>query len=407
MGEQQLHLSTQLKELISITAAVEKNKKVDELDKSYTDMETRLSRLEGRLEILIDGFTALAQEMNKMKRSRQTSRTLQEKRALPALTTVLAPPAYSTFQTPVRIIPTTTPLTSRATVPKSIPTPGLPTNRSTSGPRRGRNHKPTATITSRIKSTTRSQRVTSKKRVSTRSPIKKTTLSKPRTTLKSTTQTTAKPQTKKPDSRRPVTAKRVVQSSKSKPRQVKKEATTTKFQLEPPSHKPPPAKPAKPVQKKEPLKNSRRNNSVRSDAPVPKKVPESRGSSEGRSKKSSTPHKGNSNKNEKKVDHNSQKIKTSAKRTVTTPKPNKTTTVKKTPTTVTKKPTPPKTKATTAKKVTKKTQQKKRVDSNSGVVNLLQLLSGGPRSKPKKNQEGSLHVILGKLAIPIKIIPDE
>lgn len=439
MEDQQSHLSSQLKELIAIQTAGEKNKKVGELEKSYTDMETRLSRLEGRLEILIDGFTALAQEMNKMKRARHTSRSPQEKRAVPSLATVLALPLYSTPQPPVRIIHTETPFTSRATVPKSIPTPGLPVNKATSAPRRERKLKSAATTTS-VKNTTQLQSVTrsSRSQVSTRSTVKlKTTLSKPKSTSK---QATVKSETKRPDGRRSaVTAKRVSQPSKTKPKEVKKEeATVVKFQLEPPSHKPKPAKPDQANKKgsASPVKNNGRNTAFRSDAPIPKKAQEDGRSSEGDSKKSSKPHKGNSNQNEKKKERNSYKLvshktKNSAKNTVTTTKTTKATTAakksnttvnrtstpakakattakKKSNTTVKRKATPPKTKATTVKKVTKKPQKKKKTQSHSGILDLLQLLNGDHKSaKQKKNQEGSLHVVLGRLAIPIKIIPDD
>lgn len=418
MEDQQSHLSSQLKELITMQSAGEKNKKVSELEKSYTDMEARLNRLEGRLEILIDGFTALAQEMNKMKRARHVSRSPQEKRALPSVATVLALPLYSTPQPPVRVTPTETPFTSRATVPKSIPTPGLPSNKPTTAPQRERKIKSAATTAS-VKNTTRLQSVTrsSKSHVSTRSAIKlKTTQIKPRTTSKSASQATVKPKTKRPEGRRStVTAKRVSQPRGTKPKQVQKEATITKFQLEPPSHKSNPAKPDK-VNAKDsvlPVKNNGRNKAFRSDEPVLKKVQKGGKTSEGNSKRLSKPNKGNSNQNEKKTDHNSFKLvshktKNSTRKTVTTTKATKATTAKKPNTTVRRKSTPPKTKATTAKKVSKKPQQKKKANPNSSVLDLLQLLSGDRKpAKPKRNQAGSLHVVLGRLAIPIKIIPDD
>lgn len=431
MEDQQSLLSSQLKELIAIQSAGEKNKKVSELEKSYTEMDARLSRLEGRLEILIDGFTALAQEMNKMKRARHVSRSPPETKVLPSLATVLAIPLYSTPRPPVRIIPTETPFTSRATVPKSIPTPGLPTNKPTSASQRERKVKPAATTTPVENTVTRSSEV------STRSTIRlRTTLSKPRTTSKSASRATVKPKTNKPGGRTSaVTAKRVSQPSQTKPKV--KEAITT-FQLEPPSHKP---KHAKPDQAN---KNNRRNKAFRSDAP--EKVQESGKSIEGDSKKSSKPKRGDSY---KLVSHNTKK--NSAKNTTT--KPTKATTAKKrstttlksttktkattakksnktvkrtTPpaktkattakkkkkpitTTVKTKSTPPKTKATTAKQVTKKPQQKKKkTNTHSGVLDLLRLLQGDHKSKKqKKNHDGSLHVVLGRLAIPIKIIPDD
>lgn len=431
MEDQQIHLSSQLKELIAVQSAGEKNKKVNELEKSYTDMEARLSRLEGRLEILIDGFTALAQEMNKMKRSKHSSRSLQEKRALPSIATVLERPSYSTSQPPVRTIPTETPMTSRATVPKSIPTPGLPAKKPTTAPRRGRKLKSGGGTTS-AKNTTKSQSVTrsSKRQVSTSTATKlKTTVNKPRTTSKSKSRATAKPETKRPGGRRStVAAKRVSRPSNTKPNQAKKEATITKFQVEPPSHKPNLAKAdqAKKKGSSSPVKNNGRNKAFRSDAPVSTKVQEDGESLEGDSKKSSKTQKTHSNQNEKKIERNSSvshKTKNSSKTTVTTTKPTKTTrtvkrkttptktkataATKKSNTTVKRKSTPPKTKATTAKKVTKKTQQRKKTSSRSGVLDLLQLLKRDHKSaKQKKSQDGSLHVVLGRLAIPIKIIPD-
>ncbi|MEQ2177750.1 hypothetical protein GOODEAATRI_006797 [Goodea atripinnis] len=96
MEDQQSHLNTQLMELIAIHSLQDEDKKITELERSYADMDARLKRLEGRLEILIDGFTALAQELNKMKRSRHVSSWPQKKRFLPTLSTVIAVPLYST-----------------------------------------------------------------------------------------------------------------------------------------------------------------------------------------------------------------------------------------------------------------------------------------------------------------------
>lgn len=423
---QQRHLNSHLKELIALQSAGEKNKKVSELEKSYTDMDARLSRLEGRLEILIDGFTALAQEMNKMKRVRHTSRSPQEKRALPSLATVLALPSYSTPQTPVRVIPAETSFARRAAVPKSIPTPGISVNKPTSAPHRERKVKSAATTTP-VKNTTQLKSSTrSKGQLSTRSTSKS----------KSKSHVTVKPETKRSDSRRSaVTVKRLSLTSKTKPKQVTEETTITKFQLEPPSHKSKPAKPDQANKKDSalPIKNNGHKKVFRSDAPIPKKVQEGGKSSEGDSKKSSKIHMANSNQNGKKMEHNSLKLvshktkntakntttkptkattanksKTTVKRKVTAPKTKVTTVKKKSTTTVKRKPTTPKIKATTAKKVTKKPQQKKKTKSQSGILDLLQLLKGNHKSaKQKKNHEGSLHVVLGRLAIPIKIIPDD
>lgn len=441
--DQQSHLSSQLTELMAMQSAGEKNKKVSELEKSYTNMDARLTRLEGRLEILIDGFTALAQELNRMKRARHVSRSPKEQRVLPSLATVLALPLYSTPQPPVRVIPTKMPFACKATVPKSIPIPGLPANKPTSASQRERKLKSAAT-TKPVKNTvTRA----SKSQVSTLSKIKlRTTLSKPMTSSKSASKT-VRPKIKRPGGRRSaVTAKHVSQPSQTKPKQVKK--AITKFQLEPPAYKPKPDQ----ANKNEllPIQNNGRNKAFRSDAPVPKKVQEGAKSSEGDSKKLSH----NSNQNEKKMESNSNKLvahntkKNSTKNAVSITKPTKATTAKKSNTTVKKttpakikartakksnttvrrttpaktkttaarkkstttvkrKVAPPKTKAITAKKVTKKKQQKKnKTNTHSSVLDLLQLLQGHHKSaKQSKNHDGSLHVVLGRLAIPIKIIP--
>lgn len=386
MEDQQIHLSSQLKELITIQSAGEKNKKVSELENSYTDMDTRLGRLEGRLEILIDGFTALAQEMNKMKRGRHVSRSPQEKRALPSLT---------------RVIPTEMPFTSRATVPRSIPAPGL-ANKATSASRKARKLK-LATTTTPVKTTD-----TSKSPVSTRSTMKfRTNLSKPKTTSKSNSKATVKPKTKRPEGRTSAgTVKRVSQPKKLK--QV--EETITTFQLVPPSYKLRPSKPGQ-ANKKESLPAIGHKKAFRSDAPITKKVQESGKPSEGNSKNLS---KKNSAKNTVSTTKptrvaTAKKSKTTAKRTTTTAGRKATTAKKKSKTTAKRKSSPPKTKVSVVKKVTKKKQQKKEQrTTQSGILELLRLLQGDHKSaKRKKNLDGSLHVVVGRLAIPIKIIPDD
>lgn len=439
MEKQQSLLSSQLKDVISLQTASEKNKKVSELEKSYTEMEARLSRLEGRLEILIDGFTALAQEMNKMKRTRHISRSLQEKRVLPSLTTVIAVPLHSTPQPQVRVIPTKMSLTSKATVPKSIPTPGLLSNKHKSAPKTDRK-------VQSVKNTTNLQSVNRsfKNQSSARSTVRlKTSQSKPNTNSESTPQTVVKPQTKKLEGRRAaVTPKHNSQPRQTKLKEVKEEATITKFQVDPPPHN---SKPAKIPQlqkqsdranKKDPALlniNNGRKKTVIADAT--KKAPESVKTSEDDSKKLPKPHKGSSNPDKKKTEHKfahklpSHKTKNSTKVTVTATKTVKATTAKKPKTTVRRTTlaqinatspkkksnitikrtsSPTKSKAVARKKNTKKHHHKKKKYFESGVLDLLRLLNGDSKSaKQSRNQEGSLHIVLGKLAIPIKIIPDD
>lgn len=416
MEKQQSLLSSQLKDVISLQTASEKNKKVSELEKSYTEMEARLSRLEGRLEILIDGFTALAQEMNKMKRTRHISRSLQEKRVLPSLTTVIAVPLHSTPQPQVRVIPTKMSLTSKATVPKSIPTPGLLSNKHKSAPKTDRK-------VQSVKNTTNLQSVNGsfKNQSSARSAVRlKTSQTKPNTNSESTPQTVVKPQTKKPEGRRAaVTPKHNSQPRQTKLKEVKEEATITKFQVDPPPHN---SKPAKIPQ-------------LQKQSDATKKAPESVKTSEDDSKKLPKSHKGSSNPDKKKTEHKfahklpSHKTKNSTKVTVTATKTVKATTAKKPKTTVRRTTlaqinatspkkksnitikrtsSPTKSKAVARKKNTKKHQHKKKKYFESGVLDLLRLLNGDSKSaKQSRNQEGSLHIVLGKLAIPIKIIPDD
>lgn len=425
MEEQQKLLSSQLAQLISVRAAEVKGEKVGELEKGYADMEARLDRLEGRLEILIDGFTALAQEMNKMKRARHASRSPHERRELPSLATVRPLPLYPSPHPPVPS--TQKPFSSRAPVPESIPTLGLTTNKvtSTSSPRLGRKRKPAATNTS-----TPSLSVTkpSKNPASTRSGITlKTTLSRAQSTAKLTPQATVKPETNRAESRRS-------KPSNTKPKGAQKEAVLTTFQLEPPSHNSKPAKPDQTRSKNSavPPKGNGRNKAFRSDAPDSEKTQEAVKVSEGNTKELAEPREGNSD--QRKTDRGSQgaprKTNSSTRRAITTAKPAKATAAaaaaatqkssttagskstlpkakataakKKSNTSTKRKSFTPKTKKNTGRKVTKKNQQK-----TSNVMDLLQLLNGNHKSaKQTKNGESSLHVVLGRLAIPIKIIPD-
>lgn len=416
MEEQQKLLSSQLAQLVSVRAAEEKGEKVGELERGYADMETRLHRLEGRLEILIDGFTALAQEMNKMKRSRHSSRSPPERRELPSLTTVRPLPS------PRPPLPTTViPFSSTAPAPKSIPTPDLAATR-TSSPRLARKRKPAGANTSTpppsVTKTSKSPASTSRSPASTRSA----------TTFKpSQSQSTAKSSPVKPEvttaqrRRSAATSKRPAKTSNTKAKGAQKEAAVTRFQLEPPAHNPKPHQ----TRRKNSTSSSKgnaRNKAFRSDEPDPKKTREEGTLSDGNTKELAAPHEGNSD--QRKTDRS--KTNTSTRRAITTAKPAKATAAAthKSSSTAGSKSTSPKAKATAAKKkpntsakrksvtpkskknsrrkVTKNNQQK-----TSNMMDLLQLLSGDRKSaKPSKNGESSLHVVLGRLAIPIKIIPD-
>lgn len=403
MEKQQKSLSSRLKELFATQSDREKNKRVSKLEKSYTNMEARLGRLEGRLEILIDGFTELAQELNKMKRTRQTFQSPKGKRVLPSLATVLAIPSYSTPQPPVRIVPTE-PALNKATVAKSIPTPRLPANKPFTSPHRGRKVKPAAT-TKREENTTKIQSVTmpSKNRVSTRPATKsKTALNKPAPVSKTKPKSTVKAETHRPEGRTStVTDKHATQPSQTRPKQVKEETTITKFQLDPPSHKSKTArtrqlhKQSDQANKKEsavPVKNNGHNKTLHSNVPVTKK-----GGKRGKPLQGEV----SLNQNDQKINKKKGSAKDKIIATTTKAARKLKTTIKRTiqahaQTSA----------ATTSKKTSKKSQKKKKTSHHSTVLNLLRLLKGDLSPNTKKNQDGTLHVVLGRLAIPIKIIPD-
>lgn len=414
---QQNHLSSQLKQLIALHSSVEKNKKVAELENSYTDMEDRLSRLEGRLEILIDGFTALAQEMNKIKR-RHISRSTQEKKALPPL----ALPFYSTTQLPVKIKPTEQTLT----VAKSIPTPGVPTIKPSTASQNSGSKRNSSTLAKPV--VTRQPKTP----VSTRLTVM-TTLNKPFTPTSTTTSTlltTTSPSTSKPNAKvKPepkktagkksaVTVKRVLRPVQTHPKQVK-DATVTKLQLDPPSHNSRPPQPHKQAHKKvskkdsapPPVKdNGQRNKAFRSDAPEPKQNQQQ--PSKSTSPSSSMENKVNRRRKEvHKLVSSSDERKSFVKGTVSTTKPTKTTALKKkssTPKAPTARTVKKKVKSSAVKRKSKpapKPQHKQ--NQNPSVFDLLRLLQGDQKtSKQKTHQDAFLHVVLGRLAIPIKIIPD-
>lgn len=331
--EQQKHLSSQLEELIALQAAGAKDKKVKELEKSYSDMEGRLSRLEGRLEILIDGFTALAQEMNRIKRARLSSRSPQETTAVPLLPSSSTP--ASTF-------------TRAATVLRSIPTPALPTKR----PRNTTQLRPSRT-SARIQDPTRSGIKAKSRRTGPRTPP-----------------AMPKSSTSRPGGRR---------------------AAVAKVQPEPPN------------QGAEAAAGSRRKKAFGSDAPILKtsrrKVLPS--PTPGAVVPTTTPKAGSRKPPPAKPKSSTAKRPTAAaKRSATISKASKTTKTssKSTRARTASKRTASKKPAVAARRKAAPQPQAKR----SSVLDLLQLLKG----QQKKPADTSLHVVLGRLAIPVRIIPD-
>ncbi|MGH0121395.1 UNVERIFIED_CONTAM: hypothetical protein FKN15_077797, partial [Acipenser sinensis] len=68
------YLSSQLKTLTEMLSPSKKQDKIAELQKSHADLDARLSKLESKFEILIDGFTVLAEEISDLKRARSSRR---------------------------------------------------------------------------------------------------------------------------------------------------------------------------------------------------------------------------------------------------------------------------------------------------------------------------------------------
>lgn len=401
MEIQQNHLNSQLKELITIHSTREKDQRATELERSYTDVEARLRKLEGRLEILIDGFTALAQEMNRMKRVRHSSRLPQENTPLSPLTTVLAGP---TAPSTIRAASTESALTDRTTMPQSKPTPSLLINK--------QRH-----VSGHLKSESKSSTKTSKSQVTSGQTVKpKTTLGKLQSVPKSTLKPPGKPETKRPPGQRSsVTAKHDSQPRKTKSRKAKQEAAVTKFQLEPPAHKSEStltqqlhkqSVQAKNLHPAPLTKSTGHKKPFGSGAPVKKRIRDN-------SKKRSKQHK-NRGQTEKRPKKSSADFYQTVEPTSTVRRSRPTTqrmenvqftTAAGNRVNSTVKRTAAPTKTKTVKKTSKNTQPRKK--AQSGVVDLLRLFNGGFKSaKHRKNQEGSLHIVLGKLAIPIKIIPD-
>lgn len=429
IGGQQSKLSTQLTQLLTLHSALGKTERMSELEKSYSDMAARLSKLEGRLEILIDGFTALAQEMNKIKRSRHVSRSSQEKRALPVLPTVLGP----------TIRPQT-----KATVPRSLPVPKLYVNKAKPPPN---NQGLKSTVTSKpssqtVKPNTKPKplnRVTKSLVTVTSMTKHKTTLSKAKPYFKPKVTTKPKPKATVQKKKPTVTAKNPSTIRLNKPRQTKSDVATTKYQLSPPSHK---SRPSTEVVKHLPSSRSgahavnqdkrtgKKNSAIRSDAPDSKKITTNVQDKERTAKKQ--PKVVLQQASERQFPSTKEKGKQQSKTpaptvyqlsppshkgsSISKPKAN----VKKGSTSTTTRPaktsssrnksqslkTSEKDKAKTT--VTKKPQQKKKPQSqpNRDVFDILKLLRGQQQPKRKEQQGGALHIVLGRMAIPIKIIPD-
>lgn len=87
---------SQLKMIARVLSPADSKDRVDELAKKYTNIETRLGKLEHKLEILIDGFTTLAQEIDKVKRERRISRPPHHREKAPGIAPTTIPALTTT-----------------------------------------------------------------------------------------------------------------------------------------------------------------------------------------------------------------------------------------------------------------------------------------------------------------------
>ncbi|KAK7884903.1 hypothetical protein WMY93_028026 [Mugilogobius chulae] len=378
LQKQQSFLSAQMKQLLSLHSTGEKTQKVAELEQNYTEMEDRLGRLEGRLEILIDGFTALAQEMNRMKR-RHISRSTNERKIL---TTTVALPFYTTTQTPTTAI---------STKKQSIQTPRSNTVKNRSNSNSEKLKKGISSGISRPKATTQPKKIASTK-------------SKVRTSSITPTSTTTTASTKAKIGSKKVTEskKSHLQTTKTVRTNQKQRKEVTKFQLDPPSHSPRPRKqPNKMVSKKDSKvlvkDNGHSKKAVISDAPQTKPNRQQKPVQSKNSQNTKEARKLVSKESDVVSSKKSSNSAASKKRSSATSRPKRTTP-------------PPKIKTTTAKKKLSSVVKRKsngapkpprKESTKPGVFDLLRLLNGDQKSsKQKANQDASLHVVLGRLAIP-------
>lgn len=146
MRKQQSHFNSQLKTLARVLSPNDQKDRVNELANEYTDIKTRLSKLEYKLEILIDGFTALVQELDKVKRARHMARPPQDRRTTAAVATTLIPALTTAWITRV----STSRFQRRTVIPKTLPTPSISTTTFAQDGRVQKNESSTKFSTERI-----------------------------------------------------------------------------------------------------------------------------------------------------------------------------------------------------------------------------------------------------------------
>lgn len=117
--KQHSRFSSQLETLVSVLSPTEKTDRINDLANKYTDIKKRLSQLEHKLEILIDGFTALVQEIDKVKRARHVVRPPQDRRETAVVATTQIPALTTAWMTSM----STSRFQRRTVIPKTMATP--------------------------------------------------------------------------------------------------------------------------------------------------------------------------------------------------------------------------------------------------------------------------------------------
>lgn len=119
MMKQHSRFSSQLETLVSVLSPTEKKDRINDLANKYTDIKKRLSQLEHKLEILIDGFTALVQELDKVKRASHLARPPQDRRETAVVAATQIPALTTAWMTSM----STSRFQRRTVIPKTMPTP--------------------------------------------------------------------------------------------------------------------------------------------------------------------------------------------------------------------------------------------------------------------------------------------
>ncbi|KAG9269071.1 hypothetical protein AMEX_G16049, partial [Astyanax mexicanus] len=392
MKKQQSQLSQQLKKLNPMVPLNDKRRHVKELTRNYTEMEVRLTRLEGRLETMIDGLTVLAQDLYKIKQARRGSHPPQEGRTSPMVATT-AVPALTPIKTTTRAAASNSRTTTR-TLGLKVTTSS--SQRSFNSPGVKVQYSDKRRSSSSLSSKDGKFQGTSKK--ASKQQVVPTKAAHPRSVP-----------TNRLSTRRPRTPVTIVQIPKPTPEtkhMTKKKQSNPRFQLEPPSHtpsqKPPPRTSARPPKKLMPGSPPKHTNKPDLQlTPVKKSTTELVIRKPLTVQTNKTPKKKNTLNESYQLDLPSngpsyQRPKQPKQESVTT------TSSKSTPTKQPNKCSNPEVKPD----VPKDTNPKTNPQTEPSILDLLKINFQSNSNRHMQIHNGELHIILGKLAVPIKIIPD-